>query len=63
MSNLESPLAGFGHASQPGSIDLNAVRLCFQVFLEGPERGQFKLPLKAVVSDPIYDKSKPLLLY
>jgi len=47
---------GFGHKNQPGSIDLNSVRLCFQVFLEGPEKGQFKLPLKAVVSDPIYDK-------
>jgi len=50
--------AGFGHKTQPGSIDLNSVRLCFQVFLEGPEKGQFKIPLRAVVSDPIYDKSK-----
>lgn len=50
--------AGFHHKSQPGSIDLNSVRLCFQVFCEGPERGQFKVPLKPVVSEPIYDKSK-----
>jgi len=47
---------GFNHKSQPGSIDLNSVRLCFQVFLEGPEHGQFKIPLKAIVSEPIYDK-------
>jgi hypothetical protein len=51
-------LAGFTHSSQPGSIDLNSVRLCFQVFLEGPDRGQFKQPLKAVVSEAIYDKSE-----
>ncbi|XP_021944751.1 embryonic polarity protein dorsal isoform X2 [Folsomia candida] len=47
---------GFTHKTQPGSIDLNALRLCFQVFLEGPERGQFKIPLKPVVSEAIYDK-------
>ncbi|CAG7816780.1 unnamed protein product [Allacma fusca] len=47
---------GFSHKTQPGSIDLNSVRLCFQVFLQGPERGQFKIPVKAVVSEPIYDK-------
>ncbi|XP_076033356.1 uncharacterized protein LOC143020671 isoform X2 [Oratosquilla oratoria] len=47
---------GFGHRNQTQSIDLNALRLCFQVFLEGSEKGKFTLPLKAVVSDPIYDK-------
>lgn len=45
---------GFGHASQPSSIDLNAVRLCFQVFLKGPDRQH--LPIDPIVSDPIYDK-------
>jgi len=52
--------AGFDHATQnSGSgIDLNALRLCFQVFLEGPETGEFKVPVKSVVSDPIFDKSK-----
>lgn len=49
--------AGFEHRRQPTSIDLNAVRLCFQVFLEGTEKGKFTVPLAAVVSDPIYDKS------
>lgn len=48
--------AGFSHRSQPTSIDLNAVRLCFQVFLEGTERGRFTLPLVPVVSDTIFDK-------
>lgn len=49
-------LAGYAHRSQPSSIDLNSVRLCFQVFLEGPQRGKFTTPVKPVVSEPIYDK-------
>jgi Rel/ankyrin family protein len=52
--------AGFSHRNQPTSIDLNAVRLCFQVFIEDGERDKFTYPLTPVVSDPIYDKSKPL---
>uniref|UniRef100_A0A2C9GU86 RHD domain-containing protein n=1 Tax=Anopheles culicifacies TaxID=139723 RepID=A0A2C9GU86_9DIPT len=48
--------SGFAHAKEPGSIDLNAVRLCFQVFLEGQQRGRFTEPLAPVVSDIIYDK-------
>ena len=51
-------LAGFGHKDHPQSIDLNCVRLCYQVFLEGSEKGAFTFALKPVVSDPIYDKSK-----
>ncbi|CAG9797510.1 unnamed protein product [Chironomus riparius] len=47
---------GYAHRSQPSSIDLNAVRLCFQVFLEGQQKGKFTVPLKPIVSDPIYDK-------
>ncbi|XP_024946596.1 embryonic polarity protein dorsal-like isoform X2 [Cephus cinctus] len=47
---------GFDHKRQPTSIDLNAVRLCFQVFLEGAEKGKFNVSLPPVVSDPIYDK-------
>lgn len=53
---LISILAGFAHKNQPQSIDLNAVRLCFQVFLEG-QKGKFTLALKPVVSEAIYDKS------
>ncbi|RZB54393.1 dorsal, partial [Asbolus verrucosus] len=49
-------MTGFSHRSQPTSIDLNAVRLCFQVFLEGDRRGKFTVPLQPVVSEPIYDK-------
>lgn len=48
--------AGFAHRSQPSSIDLNAVRLCFQVFLESDTRGRFTVPLAPVVSEPIFDK-------
>ncbi|XP_050573940.1 embryonic polarity protein dorsal-like isoform X1 [Bombus affinis] len=47
---------GFEHKRQPTSIDLNAVRLCFQVFLEGGQKGKFNVPLPPVVSDPIFDK-------
>ncbi|XP_055386673.1 embryonic polarity protein dorsal isoform X2 [Condylostylus longicornis] len=46
---------GFAHRFQPSSIDLNAVRLCFQVFLE-EKTGKFNIPLTPVVSNPIYDK-------
>ncbi|GFG29240.1 hypothetical protein Cfor_09755 [Coptotermes formosanus] len=48
--------SGFSHRNQPTSIDLNAVRLCFQVFIEDGERDKFTYPLTPVVSDPIYDK-------
>ncbi|XP_029047866.1 proto-oncogene c-Rel-like isoform X3 [Osmia bicornis bicornis] len=47
---------GFEHKRQPTSIDLNAVRLCFQVFLEGSQKGKFNIQLPPVVSDPIFDK-------
>jgi hypothetical protein len=53
---VELLTAGYTHRNQPSSIDLNAVRLCFQVFLEGPQKGKFTVPLKPVVSEPIYDK-------
>lgn len=51
-------LAGFAHKNQASNIDLNVVRLCFQVFIEGAEKDKFTVPLPPVVSDPIYDKSK-----
>jgi len=47
---------GFTHKSNPQNIDLNCVRLAFQVFLEGNEKGAFTFALKPVVSDPIFDK-------
>ncbi|XP_044760529.1 embryonic polarity protein dorsal-like isoform X2 [Coccinella septempunctata] len=47
---------GFSHRNQPTSIDLNSVRLCFQVFLEGDKKGKFTVPLTPVVSDPVFDK-------
>lgn len=46
---------GFSHRTQAGSIDLNVVRLCFQVFLKGPNN-IFSEPLSPVVSESIYDK-------
>ena len=50
--------AGFAHKTSPQNIDLNCVRLAFQVFLEGNEKGAFTFALKPVISDPIYDRSK-----
>lgn len=52
--------AGFAHKENPQSIDLNCIRLCYQVFLEGTDKGAFTFALKPVVSDPIFDKSKLL---
>ena len=52
--------AGFAHKDSPQSIDLNSVRLCFQVFLEGSEKGAFTYALRPVVSDPIFDKSNSI---
>jgi len=47
---------GFDHRLQPTTIDLNMVRLCFQVFVEGRESNKFTVPLKPVISDAIFDK-------
>ncbi|XP_049868285.1 embryonic polarity protein dorsal isoform X2 [Pectinophora gossypiella] len=46
---------GYAHRNQPQAIDLNAVRLCFQVFLPD-EAGKVRHSLAPVVSDVIYDK-------
>lgn len=46
--------AGFYHKNDPSSIDLNVVRLCFEVVLED-DQGNFTIPLRPVVSDPVYD--------
>merc|ERR1711923_341779 len=47
---------GFGHTENAGSIDLNAVKLCFQVFLESPNTpGKFTVILPPVCSRPIFD--------
>lgn len=46
--------AGFNHRNQPSSIDLNAVRLCFQVFISTP--GNNLVAIQPVVSEPIFDK-------
>merc|ERR1712115_489637 len=47
---------GFGHVDSPNSIDLNAVKLCFQVFLENPKTpGKYTVILDPVISKPIFD--------
>ncbi|XP_059055585.1 embryonic polarity protein dorsal-like isoform X2 [Achroia grisella] len=45
----------YAHKNQPQSIDLNAVRLCFQVFMTD-DTGKVRQTLTPVVSDVIYDK-------
>jgi len=48
--------AGFSHCESPGSIDLNAVRLCFQAFLESPSHpGKYNVVLPPVSSNTVYD--------
>merc|ERR1712165_604860 len=48
--------AGFRHSESPASIDLNAVRLCFQAFLESPTHpGKYNVVLPPVSSNTIYD--------
>jgi len=48
--------AGFSHCESPGSIDLNAVRLCFQAFLESPTHpGKYNVVLPPVASNTVYD--------
>ncbi|XP_057651339.1 embryonic polarity protein dorsal-like isoform X1 [Diorhabda carinulata] len=56
LLDVDPFLTGFSHRNQPTSIDLNVVRLCFQVFLEGDTPGKFSVTVPPVVSDPIYDK-------
>merc|ERR1712012_340895 len=47
---------GFDHVNNPNSIDLNAVKLCFQVFLENPATpGKYTVILPPICSKPIYD--------
>eukprot|EP00092_Neocalanus_flemingeri_P014538 GFUD01015685.1.p1 GENE.GFUD01015685.1~~GFUD01015685.1.p1 ORF type:complete len:643 (+),score=175.31 GFUD01015685.1:94-2022(+) len=47
---------GFKHAENPQSIDLNAVKLCFQAFLENPSTpGKYTVILPPVVSTNIFD--------
>merc|ERR1712073_252838 len=47
---------GFGHVDSSNSIDLNAVKLCFQVFLENPKTpGKYTVILDPVCSKPIFD--------
>lgn len=46
---------GFGHADDPKSININAVRLCFHVSIVDPCNGT-RVWLAPVVSEPIIDK-------
>ena len=48
--------AGFRHSESPATLDLNAVRLCFQAFLESPSHpGKYNVVLPPVSSNTIYD--------
>ncbi|XP_072939157.1 embryonic polarity protein dorsal [Epargyreus clarus] len=46
---------GFAHRHNPQSINLNAVRLCFSVYLEDGN-GHYRHRLPPAVSDVVYDK-------
>merc|ERR1712012_1136702 len=46
---------GFSHADN-SALDLNAIRLCFQAFLENPASpGKYTVVLDPVVSHPVFD--------
>jgi len=46
---------GFSHADN-SALDLNAIRLCFQAFLENPSSpGKYTVVLDPVVSHPVFD--------
>ncbi|XP_074862023.1 transcription factor p65 isoform X2 [Carettochelys insculpta] len=45
--------------NQKGDYDLNAVRLCFQVWIQDPVGSGHLVPLPLVVSQPIYDNRAP----
>lgn len=54
--NVDPFRNGFEHKLCGSTIDLNVVRLCFQVFIEGSIPFKCDIPLVPVVSDPIHDK-------
>lgn len=54
--NVDPFRNGFSHKLSASSIDLNVVRLCFQVFVEGSTPNKYDVPLTPIVSDPIHDK-------
>ncbi|XP_035207052.1 embryonic polarity protein dorsal-like isoform X1 [Stegodyphus dumicola] len=45
---------GFSHHLEPNKINLNALRLCFQVFIPDAN-GKLSIPLSPVISNPIFD--------
>lgn len=53
--NVDPFQSGFKHMSKANNIDLNVVRLCFQVFLPD-ENGKITRIVPPVVSHPIHDK-------
>ncbi|XP_033733822.1 putative transcription factor p65 homolog [Pecten maximus] len=53
--NVDPYQSGFKHMTKAGNIDLNVVRLCFQVFLPD-ESGKISRIVPPVVSLPIHDK-------
>ncbi|XP_044005943.1 embryonic polarity protein dorsal-like [Aphidius gifuensis] len=52
--------AGFEHKNSPNKIDLNSLRLCFQVFLIDEEETKSLTP---VVTNVIYNKSQSPVIY
>ncbi|XP_069116002.1 putative transcription factor p65 homolog isoform X1 [Argopecten irradians] len=53
--NVDPYQSGFKHMTKAGNIDLNVVRLCFQVFLPD-DSGKISRIVPPVVSLPIHDK-------
>ncbi|CAG2113000.1 unnamed protein product [Medioppia subpectinata] len=54
---IDPTFGGFDHIMKSSrSLDLGAIRLCFQVYVEDPITRKFTKPLEPVVSDAVYDK-------
>nr|ABL63469.1 NF-kappa B [Pinctada fucata] len=53
--NVDPYQSGFKHMNKANNIDLNVVRLCFQVFLPD-DQGKITRIVPPVVSHPIHDK-------
>ena len=52
---------GFEHSKNPAKIDLNAVKLCFQAFLESPEKpGKYASVIPKVCSETIFNRRNEL---
>lgn len=56
MKRIDPTRGQFDHISRPQHIDLQSVRLCFQVLMLSGENERIRTPLGYAISNPIMDK-------